>query len=126
MDEDRNVYEILIGGFANTRSLIREVKQGDAKCNASTPGILMAGVAQPFWLSWINGNIRFGREHQVGNHVICEWQDSTPKIINYVSTANGYGSHGKWIFPDEGMTFLVFIISLLHYIYISLNNVSLD
>ncbi len=109
INEDINVYEILIGGFKNTRSLIREVKQGGAKCNASTPGILQAGMAQPFWVSWVDGNIRLGREHQVGNDVICEWQDPTPKSINYVSTSTSSQSDGEWIFPDEGVKFLIFI-----------------
>ncbi len=111
--EDINIYEIVIGGWLNTLSIIRDEKQGPMKCQANTPGILTYGIAQPFWVSWDNGNIRVGREHQVGNHVICEWQDPTPKTINYVSMTTAWGPDGKWIFPNKGVIFLLYIILLL-------------
>ncbi len=106
--EDINFYEIVIGGWHNTISVINE-RQDPLKCTVKTPGILTPGVAQPFWITWDNGNIRFGREHQVGYDVICEWQDPNPKTINYLSITTIATSDGKWIFPNKGVTFLLFI-----------------
>ncbi len=107
--EDLNVYEIVIGGWLNKASSVCEEKRGPEKCKASTPEILTPGVAQPFWISWDNGNIRFGREHQVGYDVICEWHDPTPRTINYLSITTRLGSDGKWIFHNKGETFFLFI-----------------
>ncbi len=107
--EDHNVYEILIGGWTNTATVIRRDKRGPNMCMVPTPEILTPGVAKLFWISWDNGTMRVGREQHVGYDVICEWKDPTPRTINYLSISTGWGSDGKWIFPNKGMTFLLFI-----------------
>jgi len=111
-DEDTDVYEIVIGGWGNTKSVIRKEKGGSHKCTKSTPGILQLDESRPFWVSWTGGNIKFGRGPQVGQDVVCEWQDPNPRDINFVSVSTGWGSSGKWILSHGKFLCIKYLIKL--------------
>ena len=98
-------YEIVIGGWANTASVIRRkllgTYDGDAKNSASTSGIVDGNEYRPFWAQSLNGMVRFGTGHIIGQNVIVQWQDPSPMIPNYVGFMTGWGSCGDWIVQNK-------------------------
>lgn len=98
--QDKDVYEIVIGGWGDSQSVIRKSKQGSNLCTASTPDIVENGEYRPFWISWENGLFSFGKGHTVGSNKVCDWQDNNPRAVNYVSVATGWGSEGDWSFQS--------------------------
>ena len=100
-------YEIVIGGWANTKSVIRRKPLGtyhaDAKNSASTSGILDGNVFQPFWAQALNGLVRFGTGQIIGQHVVLQWQDPNPIIPDSIGFMTGWGSSGDWSIQDLGL-----------------------
>ena len=60
---------------------------------------------RPFWAQALNGMVRFGTGHIIGQNVIMQWQDPSPMIPNYVGFMTGWGSSGdwKWNIQDLGL-----------------------
>ena len=50
-----NVYEYVIGGWDNNRTVIRTEILGNYKVGADTPHILDCGRIREFWISWLDG-----------------------------------------------------------------------
>ena len=100
-------YEIVIGGWANTRSVIRRKPLGtyhaDEKNSASTSGIVDGNVFQPFWAQALNGLVRFGTGQIIGQHVVLQWQDPNPIIPDSIGFMTGWGSSGDWNIQDLGL-----------------------
>ncbi|KAI8514743.1 hypothetical protein Bbelb_073340 [Branchiostoma belcheri] len=95
-----DLYEILIGGWGNTQSVIRRSAEGTAKTTVSTPGILSADELRGFWISWVpDGTIAVGREGE--GSPFMQWQDPDPLPIQYFGYSTGYGSAGQFRFPCE-------------------------
>ena len=94
-------YEIVIGGWTNTQSVIRRKPlgslNGDETNLASTSGIVDGNEYRPFWAQVLNGLVRFGTGHIIGQNVVMKWQDPSPIIPNYVGFMTGWGSSGDWI-----------------------------
>ena len=95
-------YEIVIGGWANTLSVIRRKPlgslNGDETNLASTSGIVDGNEYRPFWAQvLLNGLVRFGTGHIIGQNIVIQWQDPSPIIPNYVGFTTGWGSSGDWI-----------------------------
>ena len=105
-------YEIVIGGWANTKSVIRRKPLGTydavAKNSASTSGIVDGNEYRPFWAQALNGIVRFGTGHIIGQNVVIQWQDPSPIIPNNIGFMTGYGSSGDWIVENNlsGIPFL--------------------
>ena len=98
-------YEIAIGGWSNTQSVIRRkplgTEQGSTKNSSSISGILDGNEYRPFWAQALNGMVRFGTGHIIGQNVIVQWQDPSPIIPNYVGFMTGWGSSGDWIVQNN-------------------------
>ncbi|XP_077978612.1 uncharacterized protein LOC144434040 isoform X2 [Glandiceps talaboti] len=93
-----NLYEIVIGGWRNTQSVIRRSKQGDHKAVASTPDILSPNEFEEFWISYNNGVIKVGKE---GQEAFMEWTDPNPLPVNNMGYSTGWGSTGEFKFCVE-------------------------
>ncbi|CAH1794507.1 unnamed protein product [Owenia fusiformis] len=93
-------YEIVLGGWSNTRSVIRDGKQGTEKVTVDTPNLLNCTVFLPFWVTWQNGIIRVGKGFSYGRNLLMEWQDTTPKPVTVISVATGWGSTANWNFRE--------------------------
>jgi hypothetical protein len=89
-------YEIVISGWNNTQSVIRESSQGTNYAVTDTTDILSPSEARPFWASALNGKIQLGTGHTVGDNVVMSWQDPDPIGVSFVSMTTGYGSEGDW------------------------------
>ena len=90
------MYEIVISGWGNTKSVIRRRNQGPAMVEANTQGLLRAGSYTQLWADAKDGLVRLGRGNVVGKDVILEWQDPQPLDVESVGLMTGWGSRGKW------------------------------
>lgn len=96
------MYEIVISGWGNTKSVIRRRNQGPEKTDrASTKGLLSSGSYTHLWADAKGGVVRFGRGDVVGQDVILQWNDPHPLNVTSVGMMTGWGSSGKWIFRSS-------------------------
>lgn len=89
------LYEIVIGGWRNTKSCIRLGKQQQCKATYSGPVVNNDTYTQ-FWVSWVNGVISLGRSVTVNQCVLMEYTHTTPYPVNFLAVMTGFGSTGKW------------------------------
>ncbi|XP_077862274.1 macrophage mannose receptor 1-like [Saccoglossus kowalevskii] len=99
LSEDQNdagaFYEIVIGGWDNTQSVIRRCAQCANLVEVSTPGILVANKWRGFWITWRDGIIKVGKEDE---NAFMEWTDPSPLPVNYAGYSTGRGSEGEFKF----------------------------
>lgn len=89
------LYEIVIGGWGNTKSCIRLGKQQQCKATYYGP-VVNSDTYTQFWVSWINGVISLGRSVTVNQCVLMEYTHTTPYPVNFLAVMTGFGSTGKW------------------------------
>lgn len=107
---DSNVYEIIVGGWTNTQSVIRRGLGGDTVATVATPDILSCSESRPFWIGWQNGNITVGRGNVTGQESFMSYADPAPYVIAAVSLASGYDGNGNgtyYLYQDEGTVLLI-------------------
>lgn len=93
--ESDPMYEIFIGGWGNTKSVIRLNRTKPEKAEAETPGILNGEEFRGFWVRWANGHVAAGREGESSPFI--EWQDPEPFHVAYIGVCTGWGACGNWI-----------------------------
>ena len=94
---DTHTYEIVIGGWKNSRSVIRRCDQCLPKSNfVHSP--LNASEFKPFWISWTNGDIRVGTGTELFAKEFLRWRDNDPEEIRHIGVSTGWGSNGTWVF----------------------------
>jgi hypothetical protein len=98
------VYEIVLGGWGNTQSVIRESNQGRNQVVVPTPGLVSGDEMRPFWATANNGLIRVGRGLTIGDDEFMRWQDPVPHAPAYVGIMDGWGSDGTWEMCHVGWT----------------------
>lgn len=91
------LYEIVIGGWNNTKSCIRLGKQQECKTLYCGP-VVYSDTYTQFWVSWVNGVISLVRSETVNQIVLMEFNHATPYPVNFLSVMTGFGSTGKWKF----------------------------
>lgn len=95
-DEGYEHYEVVLSGWGNTQSVIREASQGDNHAVIDTTGFLSAAEPREFWASAWQGEIKVGTGADVGSNVIMSWTDPDPIDPRYVAVSTGFGSEGLW------------------------------
>ncbi|KAI8500095.1 hypothetical protein Bbelb_224120 [Branchiostoma belcheri] len=98
-----DMYEIVIGGWENSMSVIRRKQQGDALASVATPDILSPYVYRGFLVSWAAGGaVSVRRETETDPFLT--WTDPDPLPVSHVGYSTGYGSTGTFIFcPHQGV-----------------------
>ncbi|XP_018573689.1 uncharacterized protein LOC108912786 [Anoplophora glabripennis] len=95
------MYEIFIGGWGNSKSIIRKNRSKPDVAEVPTPGILNENEFRGFWVRWQNGTISVGRENEVPPFL--SWSDTEVVHIEYVGVCTGWGARGAWIIePPRG------------------------
>ncbi|XP_048243111.1 C3 and PZP-like alpha-2-macroglobulin domain-containing protein 8 [Haliotis rufescens] len=96
----QNMYEIVLGGFSNTRSIIRNSRQGTNRVETfHSP--LSSTEFRDFWISWEGGVISVGTGTTVGAGQFMTWTDPAPNEVNYLAVTTGFGSSGSWQFDSD-------------------------
>ena len=92
----KEVYEIVIGGWGNRQSVIRQSNQGRNEVTKATPGIVSGSKARRFWADAKGGLVRLGRGSKVGARIIMQWKDKNPHVVSSIGVMTGWGATGNW------------------------------
>ncbi|VVC95542.1 unnamed protein product [Leptidea sinapis] len=92
------MYEIFIGGWGNTKSVIRRNRTKPDKVEINTPEILNGGEFRGFWVRWDSGVVSAGREGE--SIPFISWADPDPFPISFVGVCTGWGASGTWKIED--------------------------
>ena len=101
LSENRNdsfqSYEIVIGGWGDTTSVIRSCRQCQHRAvKYHTP--ISCTEYKPFWVSWRNGTIRVGEGQEVGTGVFMEWTDPNPHPVKFIGFSSWSDHPTQWMF----------------------------
>ena len=114
--EGTKAYQVIIGGWKNTRSVIRDRFMGDIRVDVKTPGILSCNESRSFWLTWHNGNFRVGTGDVYNADTFMEWKDPSPREIWAVGVASGWGAKATWRIEEPAsrkyLRILMFLLSI--------------
>lgn len=93
--EGEPIYEVFIGGWGNTKSVIRRNRQKPDVVEVPTPDILNAGEYRGFWIRWYDNVITVGREGEAAAFMSHEDHSLFP--VNFVGVCTGWGASGNWL-----------------------------
>lgn len=88
------ILQIFIGGWGNTKSVIRRNRSKPEKVESNTPEILNGGEFRGFWVRWDQGIISAGRDGE--SLPFVSWVDDQPFPIAFVGVCTGWGASGTW------------------------------
>ena len=91
-----DMYEIVIGGWGNKKSVIRRRNQGSNLVTQQTDNIVSSTEDRSFWADANNGYVRLGRGSTIGMNIVLSWIDPNPLIPTYVGFMTGWGATGEW------------------------------
>ena len=96
--DGQEMYEIVIGGWANTQSVIRAAPQGDNLVTVATPSILDPNEWRQFWVTFSEGTIILGSGLIPGasGTEVMRYTDPSPKPVTYVGVGTGFNSGGSF------------------------------
>jgi len=98
--EAEPIYEVFIGGWGNTKSVIRRNRQKPDVVEVETPEVLNAGEYRGFWIRWYDNVITVGREGEAAAFMSYDAPDLFP--VSYVGVCTGWGASGSWLIDDSG------------------------
>lgn len=98
-------YEITLGANGNMISTLKaRSSNGEFSAQVDTPSILSASEYRPFWISWANGAVQFGKGDVVGQNRLLNFLDPLPtyrKDVHSVAVASGGGVTAEWEFMQQ-------------------------
>jgi len=97
--ESEPITEIFLGGWGNTKSVIRKNRQKPDVVEVDTPGILNAGEYRGFWIRWYQGVVTVGHEGDVA--AFMSFEDPYLHQVNYIGVCTGWGATGTWQIDDS-------------------------
>jgi hypothetical protein len=100
-------YEIVIGGWNDTLSVVRDGGQG-INYDITNGTWLDGNTFTPFWACAKNNVVSVGEQGIAGRNVIaCHFFSDVQREIQYVGFSTGFGSDGDWtnirIAEDPGL-----------------------
>ena len=90
-DNKSAMYEIVIGGWGNTRTVIRKFRQtpqfglANVTVNENPDAMVKPGQWEKYWISVENGLVRIGKGNEIDRRVVLEWQDPD-NPLEFIST----------------------------------------
>ncbi|KAK9887116.1 hypothetical protein WA026_020563 [Henosepilachna vigintioctopunctata] len=97
--ETTPMYEIFIGGWGNSKSVIRKNRTKPEVAEVPTPGILTDQDFRGFWVRWENGTISAGNEGEGSPFISFTDYERVP--IEYVGFCTGWGARGSWVIEQR-------------------------
>ncbi|ALC40662.1 CG10527 [Drosophila busckii] len=96
--EGTPMFEIFIGGWENSKSVIRKDRQKPDVVEIPTAGILDAGEFRGFWVRWYDNVITVGHAGDAAAFLSYDAVDLFP--VNYVGICTGWGATGTWMLDE--------------------------
>ena len=93
---DHENYEVVLSGWGNKKSVIRESAGGKNQVELATKNLLNKNQYRKFWASAQNGLVRVGKGSVIGKNLLMKWQDPKPHTATYIGLKSGWGSDGRW------------------------------
>jgi hypothetical protein len=117
IDREEMYYDLVISGWTNTQTQIRQVKNGvrsDESSPVETPGLLSCDHHIDLYLYWDGNKITFGRgtlthHYPILEHQFADWDQ--PRAVSY-STWDGYP--GDWDFSEDLGDYVTFYTAPYH------------
>lgn len=88
------MYEVFIGGWENSKSVIRRNRQKPDVVEVNTPGILDGNDFRGFWIRWYDNEITVGREGE--SAAMMSYRDPQLFPVNFIGVCTGWGASGSW------------------------------
>lgn len=98
-EEADPMFEVFIGGWKNTKSVIRKNRTKPDVSEVETPDILNAGEFRGFWVKWIDNVITVGMEGAAA--AFLSYENTEPFTVNFVGVCTGWGASGSWIIEQN-------------------------
>ncbi|XP_018369126.1 PREDICTED: uncharacterized protein LOC108765092 isoform X1 [Trachymyrmex cornetzi] len=89
------MYEVFIGGWNNSKSVVRKNRTKPEVAETETPGVLSADEYRGFWIRWDNGVLTVGKEGE--SDPFLSYADPEPFGIGYFGVCTGWGATGEWL-----------------------------
>ena len=89
---------ILLGGWKNTMSVMRTVKQQKPPVARAHNTPLDCHNPKPFWISWSGGEFRVGSGLTVGTGRFLSYNTHSTPTVRAVAVSTGWGATGTWSF----------------------------
>ncbi|XP_076637383.1 uncharacterized protein LOC143349763 isoform X4 [Colletes latitarsis] len=96
--ESQPMYEVFIGGWGNSKSVIRKNKSKPDVAEADTPGILSNDEFRGFWIRWNDDALSVGKEGEAS--AFLTYTDSEPLTVNHFGLCTGWGASGEWLIEE--------------------------
>jgi hypothetical protein len=119
-------YEIIVGAEFNTKTILHSKAAGGDQIafQVNTPDILSSAELRSFWVSWMNGTVRFGKGDTPGQNELLNYVDPQPAFrrhVHSIAVASGLGI-AEWELGAAFGTrkFTYFLLQLSHLIAISM------
>lgn len=93
--DDQPIYEVFIGGWGNSKSVIRKNKTQPDVSQEDTPAILSNDELRGFWIRWGDGQISVGKEGEPS--AILSYFDPEPFDITHFGVCTAWGAQGEWL-----------------------------
>lgn len=91
-------YEVIIGGYGNENSFIRDYDTSVEVQKVATPGIMDCNNYLAFWVSWANNRITVGRGARIGESTFLDWVDPEQRFFRGVTISTWNDARGLWDF----------------------------
>ncbi|XP_077300115.1 uncharacterized protein LOC143920947 isoform X1 [Arctopsyche grandis] len=95
------MYEVIIGGWNNQKSVIRHCRQKPDKVTSDTPNIVDSGEYRKFLIQWRAGRV-IVRSGLGAGPVVMEWTDENPFPVTHFGVRTAWGSTGNWHLQTRG------------------------
>ena len=109
--ENDQLYEVVLGGWNNSKSVLRTHKQQQPAARTSVGSVLDCTRFKEFVIKWTYSTINIVLSTNPGNSCILRWWTQTKlNPIKNVGVYTGFGSTGEWIFDYKAGSILIFQI----------------
>ncbi|XP_052767205.1 uncharacterized protein LOC128207975 [Mya arenaria] len=98
-DYNNDIVEIVLGGWGNSRSAIRNKQQGP-RFSTYKGAVLSSSSYNWFWVTWSGGCVKVGKGRTMGSSQIMSWC-SLSHSVSGVRISYGYGSDGYFNIPSQ-------------------------
>ncbi|KAK6624468.1 hypothetical protein RUM44_011327 [Polyplax serrata] len=96
--EEDPMYEVFIGGWRNSKSVIRKNRTKPDVAEVDTPNVLSEGELRGFWVSWDGGRISVGRQGEDQPFLTHEDPEMFP--VGFLGFCTGWGASGNWVVEE--------------------------